>query len=135
MARNAFWNGIKSQPMKRFAFIIALTIFLKPVFPVVEYVVNYDYISTVLCVNKANIKMHCNGKCHLKAALAKNNESDKPTPSDKKHGSNDMEFSFCEPIANFEFPHAPGEYRKTTSAYPNFSIVAYHPVLLRPPIS
>ena len=58
--------------------------FLKPVLPVVDYIVNYDYISKVLCVNKTKPKMHCNGKCHLMKELAKAAESEKPISSDKK---------------------------------------------------
>ena len=52
--------------------------------PVVEYIVNYDYISKVLCVNKAKPQMHCNGKCHLMKKLAAASENEKPASSDKK---------------------------------------------------
>ncbi len=65
-------------------FIIALALFLKPIFPVVEYVVNYEYITKTLCVNKAKPKMQCNGKCHLMKELAKASESEKPISSDRK---------------------------------------------------
>ncbi|MBS7785700.1 hypothetical protein KIH23_00190 [Flavobacterium sp. CYK-55] len=64
---------------------MALSVLLRPVFPVIEYVVNYDYIANVLCVNKEKPKMHCNGKCHLMKELAKAAESEKPTTPDKKH--------------------------------------------------
>ncbi len=47
---------------------------VKPVLPVVEYMVNYDYISKVLCENKAKPKLKCNGKCHLMKELAKASE-------------------------------------------------------------
>ena len=60
---------------------------IKPIVPVVDYVVNYDYISKVLCVNKAKPQMHCNGKCHLMKELAKAAESEKPISSDKKDSS------------------------------------------------
>ena len=70
--------------MKKAIVIIALALFLKPIFPVVEYVVNYDYITKTLCVNKAKPKMQCNGKCHLMKELAKAAESEKPISSDKK---------------------------------------------------
>lgn len=70
--------------MKKIVIIIALSMFLKPVLPVVDYIVNYDYISKVLCVNKAKPKLHCNGKCHLMKELAKAAESEKPISSDKK---------------------------------------------------
>ena len=59
--------------------------FLKPLFPVLEYAVNYEYISKVLCVNKAKPMMHCNGKCHLMKELAKAQETEKQTSSNKKN--------------------------------------------------
>ncbi|MFV8375207.1 hypothetical protein [Flavobacterium sp. LB1P62] len=58
--------------------------FLKPLFPVLEYAVNYEYISKVLCVNKAKPMIHCNGKCHLMKELAKAQE-EKQTSSNKKN--------------------------------------------------
>lgn len=59
--------------------------FLKPLFPVLEYAVNYQYISKVLCVNKAKPMMHCNGKCHLMKELAKAADAEKPQSSNKKN--------------------------------------------------
>ena len=37
----------------------------------VNYVINKDYISKNLCVNKSKPKMKCNGKCHLMKELQK----------------------------------------------------------------
>lgn len=70
--------------MKKALFIIALALFLKPVFPFIEYVVNYEYITKSLCVNKEKPQMQCNGKCHLMKELAKAAETEKPISSDKK---------------------------------------------------
>ena len=70
--------------MKKAVVIIVLTLFLKPIFPVIEYMVNYEYIAKTLCVNKAKPQMHCNGKCHLMKELAKAAETEKPISSDKK---------------------------------------------------
>ena len=44
---------------------------LKLIFPVIDYVVNYNYISKVLCVNKDKPMLHCNGKCYLYKQLLK----------------------------------------------------------------
>jgi len=63
---------------------VALAILLKPVFPVMEYAMNYHYISKVLCVNRDKPMLHCNGKCHLMKELAKAAENEKPSSSDKK---------------------------------------------------
>lgn len=80
--------------------IIALTVFCllaKPAFPVLEYVLQYDYISKVLCENKARPEMHCNGKCHLMKELAKASEADKSDshkPNDKKGGTFEPDWLF-----------------------------------------
>ena len=75
---------------------------LKPVLPVVDYVVNYDYISTVLCINKAKPKLQCNGKCHLMKELAKTSESETPISSNKKIASQELEILFFEEIKSFK---------------------------------
>lgn len=57
---------------------IFLTLFVvfRPLVPLVEYAVNYDYISEVLCINKSNPELHCNGKCYLSKEIAKTNDTD-----------------------------------------------------------
>ena len=49
---------------------------IRPIMPIISYAVNYEYISTELCENKDKPEMACNGKCHLKKELAK--EDNKP---------------------------------------------------------
>lgn len=50
---------------------------LKPFAPFMEYAVNYEYISTVLCVNKDKPKMECNGKCHLAKEVEEQQKEEK----------------------------------------------------------
>jgi hypothetical protein len=69
--------------MKHSLIIIAILICLKPTFPLLEYVFNYDYISEVLCINKDKPALNCNGKCYLMTKLAeesKANDTNKKTP-------------------------------------------------------
>ena len=70
--------------VKRILFLLALFMLIKPALPVLDYVVNYEYISKVLCVNKAKPKLQCNGKCHLMKELAKTAENEVPISSNKK---------------------------------------------------
>lgn len=65
--------------------IVCLVMLVKPIFPVFDYVVNYDYISQELCVNKEIKIMGCDGKCYLVKQLAKASDAEKPLSSDKKH--------------------------------------------------
>ena len=89
--------------MKSFIILIALTLFLKPVFPVVDYVVNYDYITKVLCENKAKPELKCNGKCHLMKELAIQAEKDTPLQNNKKITSSEFEVLFFQEIASIQF--------------------------------
>lgn len=51
---------------------------------VVNYALNKEYIAKTLCENKAKPKMHCNGKCHLKKQLEKQEKKEKPTNTFKE---------------------------------------------------
>ena len=70
--------------VKQSVLIIVFLFVFKPVFPVVEYILNYDYIAKVLCENKAKPELKCNGKCHLMKQLAKASETEKSEQKDKK---------------------------------------------------
>jgi hypothetical protein len=92
---------------------------LKPALPVLEYIVNYEYISKVLCVNKAKPKLQCNGKCHLMKELAKTAETEAPISSDKKMASQQFEVLFLEEIKSFKI--APIYFFKTQQTNSNYS--------------
>ena len=83
-------------------FILTVFILLKPFLPLVEYVVNYEYISKVLCVNKETPIMGCDGKCYLMSQLAKSAEDEKPI-SDKKVIVKDVEILFFQEIKQVVF--------------------------------
>jgi hypothetical protein len=55
----------------------------RPLIPLAEYAVNYDYIANTLCVNKSKPELHCNGKCYLSKELAKANSDSESTPLNK----------------------------------------------------
>ena len=59
-------------------------ILLKPLWPLVEYVVNYDYIVENLCENKEEPILKCNGKCYLSKQIAKETQKDKKESSKLK---------------------------------------------------
>jgi len=68
---------------------ILLSIFffslVKPILPYFEYVLDYDYIATILCINKEELELKCNGKCYLKDQLSKvNNNGEKDDQSEPK---------------------------------------------------
>ncbi|QBN20598.1 hypothetical protein E1750_07245 [Flavobacterium nackdongense] len=112
---------------------------LKPVLPVLDYVVNYEYITKVLCVNKAKPKLQCNGKCHLMKELAKASDpeasGEKPISSDKKTMIQESEVLFYEEINSFTLTaiycdkkqHATANYSNSYSYLSSVSV-------FRPPI-
>lgn len=66
-----------------FFVMLYLVALLRPVQPLIDYVVRYDLYSKVLCVNRDKPDMKCNGQCILMQRLkAASNQDDKPfTPS------------------------------------------------------
>ncbi|WP_027380373.1 hypothetical protein [Chryseobacterium daeguense] len=58
--------------MKFFISIFVIfTIALRPVLPLVNYAVNYDYIVKNLCENRNTPQSTCKGKCYLEKELSK----------------------------------------------------------------
>jgi hypothetical protein len=53
-----------------------------PVIPVVDYLINKDYIAKNLCINKDKPKSCCKGKCHMVKQLQKTNQN---TDNDPKN--------------------------------------------------
>ncbi len=42
---------------------------IRPVLPYAEYVLNYEYISEVLCINQDQPELECDGKCYLRKQI------------------------------------------------------------------
>ena len=115
--------------------LFAMAILLKPVLPVLEYVVNYDYIANELCVNKDNKNLHCNGKCHLKSKLAEAADtSDKSLP-DKKPKTSQTEVLFFTPIIALTFQAPVLIYDKIGDRYFDFYDYQRCNRFFRPPSS
>lgn len=76
---------------------VALLMLIKPLWPVAEYVMNYDYIVNVLCENKDKPQMHCDGKCFLSKQLAKESEK-----SDKNPFRENRSMSEIQPMVYFQ---------------------------------
>ena len=76
---------------------------IKPALPVVNYVINYDYISTNLCENIEKPELKCNGKCHLKKELASEAKKNNTKSNEQKSNSIVFEVLFCENITSYTF--------------------------------
>jgi len=51
---------------------------------IAQYYANQEYIAKNICENRDKPKMHCNGKCHLKKQLAKEEKEQSPSPRSQK---------------------------------------------------
>jgi hypothetical protein len=106
--------------VKNILFILVIALFLKPILPVVDYVINYEYISKVLCENKDKPKLQCNGKCHLMKELAKAADTEKPISSDKKSFSPIQEVLFFKEIKTYNLVSCGcSKQTKNSSSYLN----------------
>jgi hypothetical protein len=115
-------------------FAIVFMLLARPVVPVASYIINYDYITTVLCVNKAKPVMHCNGKCHLMKELAKAAEKEKPL-SDKKLAHQEAEILFYQPVTDYSFSvFIPSGKNNNPSIYSNLYIPVDQYSIFHPPL-
>jgi len=122
----------KFASVKKLVVIVCMLILIKPVVPVLEYALDYEYISTVLCINKAKPEMKCNGKCHLMKELAKASEKESPV-SDKKGSHTETETLYFLPDNSFTLAFTaasiagqPNFYYSDLYQYLNASI-SFHP--------
>ncbi|MBC9797146.1 hypothetical protein IBL28_14305 [Sinomicrobium sp. FJxs] len=49
----------------------------RPVMPVLDYLINEDYIAEYFCVNKERPELKCNGQCYLAKLLEKQQQNKK----------------------------------------------------------
>ena len=66
-----FDTSYRSHCMKHLWALFLITIIMvKPLYPLLEYGIHYDYIVTHLCENKDRPQLQCNGKCYLAQMFA-----------------------------------------------------------------
>lgn len=71
--------------MKQYAVLfVGLIMLVKPLWPIAEYVMNYNYIKNVLCENRDKPMLNCDGKCYLAKQLAKESKQDQENPFGEK---------------------------------------------------
>ena len=63
---------------------MTLSMLLRPLWPVVEYVMHYDYIVNVLCENRNKPQLNCDGKCYLSKQLSKETKQNQKNPFGEK---------------------------------------------------
>lgn len=119
--------------MKIATLILSLFMFFKPVLPVVEYVVLYDYIKNELCVNKDKPDLGCNGKCHLKKELA--HASDTKTEKNKVNfASAELQVMYYQALDAVQAVFFNPYRIKNDKAIANLYTYSFVNLLFRPPV-
>lgn len=107
--------------------------FFKPILPVVEYVVLYDYIKNELCVNKDKPELACNGKCHLAKELA--HASDTNTDKNRvAFASAEIQLIFFQAIEVVSCLFFNSYHTKTFVGTENYYTFSFSNFLFRPPV-
>ncbi|MFL5762301.1 MAG: hypothetical protein ACJ77K_00055 [Bacteroidia bacterium] len=96
---------------------------------IVDFGLNQEYIAKNLCENKAKPMMHCNGKCHLRKQLQKEDKKDNsPNSLREKH-----EVQLFSGLQKLNFSSFPTELDKSSTPYLFNSPEAFCPGIFRPP--
>lgn len=120
--------------MKKFLLIIITVILIRPIIPIMDYLIDYEYISTVLCINKDKPELECNGKCYLMQELAKVAE-EQSNEMAKKLCS--LSFSFMYFITHtspVEFTVIVTDVKQVIHYHPFLKVESFSSSLFRPPL-
>ncbi|MCC6515625.1 MAG: hypothetical protein IT275_04660 [Chitinophagales bacterium] len=80
--------------------IVSFTTLLRPILPVMDYAINYDYIQKVLCINKNNPEKKCHGKCHLNENLNKVFDDKDAKSTTSKNSTEELISLICQKHTN-----------------------------------
>lgn len=120
---------MKKQLLTYLVLLVYLISLIKPIYPVINYVINYDYIATILCINKEKPKSTCNGKCHVVKQL-----DEGKTKQQKQLQLKDFEFDKYIKISNskYQLHFVVDENRQFI--YKEHKYANYYNDIFRPPI-
>lgn len=91
-----YGKGHKFVPMKSLVIlVVALTMLFKPLWPIADYIVNYDYIVNVLCENKEQPELQCDGKCYLSKMLAEESNQNDKNPFEQRQTTVEQVHPIC----------------------------------------
>lgn len=89
--------------MKFVILMLSVLMVIRPIVPVLEYAINYEYITKVLCENKFKPQKKCNGKCHLRKELNDVFDDKKSTTGSDKMNLVETVIIFLEKNIRYDF--------------------------------
>lgn len=96
----------------------------------IGYELNKKYITEKFCENKNKPSLHCNGKCHLKSQLAKQNQDQKNNTAMPKEI---FEFLYCNALSETIFENSSFNL-KLFSYFPIGKIILVKNEVFHPPL-
>ncbi len=111
---------------------IIFTIALRPVLPLIDYAVNYDYIVDNLCENRNIPQSTCKGKCYLEKELSKTEKQSNNGQNIKLAG---LDVFLSHEIFSFSVTRSDHEDQKIKCEIADFYISEYHSRIFHPPLS
>lgn len=112
------------------AIVLLLVMSIRSVLPLIDYAVNYHYISTQLCENKNKPELLCNGKCYVKKELAKSSQN----TSAKELKIQIFDITIPEENILLSTINKEVAERKTISYHFNFHFQSYYKEFFHPPL-
>ncbi|AKA35452.1 hypothetical protein [Flagellimonas lutaonensis] len=120
--------------MKSWVVLLVTSIMLlKPLWPIAEYIANYDYIANTLCENKDRPQLQCNGKCYLSKQLAKEAEGNDKNPFGERLFSELLQTVFFEPLTEITIDCCGEQNTNGRIAYLNTFFSSCHLLVLGQP--
>ncbi|MEY8758604.1 hypothetical protein [Chryseobacterium tongliaoense] len=120
--------------MKFFISIFVIfAIAVRPILPLVNYVVNYDYIVKNLCENRNIPQSTCKGKCYVEKELAKTEKQSNNSQTIKISG---LDVFLSNEIFSFSPNNEPDILIKTNNrGYLNFHLSEFSNRIFHPPLA
>ncbi|MBB4806557.1 hypothetical protein HNP38_001853 [Chryseobacterium defluvii] len=110
---------------------IIFMIAIRPVLPLVNYVVNYEYIVKNLCENRSRPQSTCNGKCYVEKELAQAEKQSNTPQTIKMIG---LDTFLSENILSFTNENFDYLIRTSTPDYFYFYTSEYSSQIFHPPL-
>jgi hypothetical protein len=112
---------------------IIFTIALRPVLPLINYAVNYDYIVKNLCENRNVPQSTCKGKCYVEKELAKTEKQSNNNQNSKIAG---LDVFLSNEILSFSYKNQSDiSVKNPNSDYINFHTSEYFSRIFHPPLA
>lgn len=85
--------------------LLTLAVFLQSLAPLlilVDFKIHQDFIAEVLCINRDQPELQCNGQCHLQEKLSEQQEQEQQAPNRVEEK---MQVFFLESLPAFWLPY------------------------------